>query len=47
LDPPSLLEVFCLYGYSLFIYIPLSLLFVALGSALRWVLIVFAVLLSG
>ena len=41
------LEILCIYGYSLSIYIPLSLLWLINISFLQWILTSVAVLLSG
>ncbi|XP_005994230.1 protein YIPF2 isoform X2 [Latimeria chalumnae] len=43
----SFLETVCVYGYSLFIYIPTAVLWVIPFEWLRWVLIVLAMALSG
>ncbi|XP_061489021.1 protein YIPF1 [Rhineura floridana] len=43
----SFLEIVCVYGYSLFIYIPTAMLWIIPQKALRWVLVVFALSLSG
>lgn len=43
----SFLEIVCVYGYSLFIYIPTAILWIIPQKALRWVLVVFALCLSG
>ncbi|XP_067637069.1 protein YIPF1 [Eurosta solidaginis] len=44
---PSLLSLMCIYGYSLFIYIPVSVLWVIQISLLQWLLVITAALLSG
>ncbi|XP_017473140.1 PREDICTED: protein YIPF1 [Rhagoletis zephyria] len=44
---PSLLSLMCVYGYSLFIYIPVSVLWVIQISLLQWLLVITAALLSG
>ncbi|KAG7505120.1 YIPF1-like [Solea senegalensis] len=43
----SFLETVCVYGYSLFIYIPTSVLWIIPFEWLRWVLIVVAMVISG
>lgn len=43
----SFLEIVCVYGYSLFIYIPTSVLWIVHSEILRWVLMSFAMCLSG
>ncbi|XP_068095095.1 protein YIPF1 [Hyperolius riggenbachi] len=43
----SFLEIVCVYGYSLFIYIPTSLLWIIHLEILRWVLMSVAMCLSG
>ncbi|XP_073419805.1 protein YIPF1 [Dendrobates tinctorius] len=43
----SFLEIVCVYGYSLFIYIPTSILWIAPYEILRWVLMSLAMCLSG
>ncbi|XP_015283193.1 PREDICTED: protein YIPF1 [Gekko japonicus] len=43
----SFLEIVCVYGYSLFIYIPTAILWIIPLKAVRWVLVVFALCLSG
>ncbi|KAH0618598.1 hypothetical protein JD844_017957 [Phrynosoma platyrhinos] len=43
----SFLEIVCVYGYSLFVYIPTAILWIIPQKALRWVLVVFALCLSG
>ncbi|KAM6914582.1 protein YIPF2 isoform 1-T2 [Lycodopsis pacificus] len=43
----SFLETVCVYGYSLFIYIPTSVLWIIPFEWLRWTLIVFAMVVSG
>ncbi|CAJ0947208.1 unnamed protein product [Ranitomeya imitator] len=43
----SFLEIVCVYGYSLFIYIPTSILWIAPSEILRWVLMSLAMCLSG
>ncbi|XP_037726767.1 protein YIPF1 isoform X2 [Drosophila subpulchrella] len=44
---PSLLSLMCIYGYSLAIYIPVSILWVINISLLQWILVITAALLSG
>lgn len=44
---PGLLTLICVYGYSLVIYIPVSILWVIQVSALQWLLVVTATFLSG
>ncbi|XP_064555420.1 protein YIPF1 isoform X2 [Drosophila montana] len=44
---PSLLSLMCIYGYSLAIYIPVSVLWVINISLLQWLLVITAALLSG
>ncbi|XP_023161966.2 protein YIPF1 [Drosophila hydei] len=44
---PSLLSLMCIYGYSLAIYIPVSILWVINISLLQWLLVITAALLSG
>ncbi|XP_067334026.1 protein YIPF2 isoform X2 [Channa argus] len=43
----SFLETVCVYGYSLFIYIPTSVLWIIPFEWLRWTLIVIAMVISG
>ncbi|XP_077309424.1 protein YIPF1 isoform X4 [Lithobates pipiens] len=43
----SFLEIVCVYGYSLFIYIPTSVLWIIHSEILRWVLMSLAMSLSG
>ncbi|MBN3313302.1 YIPF1 protein, partial [Atractosteus spatula] len=43
----SFLEIVCVYGYSLFIYIPAAVLWVIPNETVRWVSIVCAMCLSG
>ncbi|KAG9466165.1 hypothetical protein GDO78_017106 [Eleutherodactylus coqui] len=43
----SFLEIVCVYGYSLFIYIPTSILWIIHIEILRWVLMSLAMCLSG
>lgn len=43
----SFLETVCVYGYSLFIYIPTSVLWIIPVEWLRWMLILVAMLISG
>uniref|UniRef100_A0A1A9WWX0 Protein YIPF n=1 Tax=Glossina brevipalpis TaxID=37001 RepID=A0A1A9WWX0_9MUSC len=44
---PTLLSLMCIYGYSLSIYIPVSILWVIQISFLQWLLVISAALLSG
>lgn len=46
-EAPSALELICLYGYSLFIYIPASILWTIQISWLQWFLVLVATCLSG
>lgn len=46
-NSPSFLELICIYGYSLFIYIPVSVLWTIQISSLQWFLVLSAVSLSG
>ncbi|KAL4658075.1 protein YIPF1-like [Arapaima gigas] len=43
----SFLETLCVYGYSLFIYVPTSILWIFHWDVLRWLLIVIAMAISG
>ncbi|XP_027708521.1 protein YIPF1 [Vombatus ursinus] len=43
----SFLEIVCVYGYSLFIYIPTAVLWIIPQKAVRWVLVMVALGLSG
>ncbi|KAM4721234.1 protein YIPF1 [Rhinophrynus dorsalis] len=43
----SFLEIVCVYGYSLFIYIPTSVLWIIHFEILRWILMALALCLSG
>ncbi|XP_044540368.1 protein YIPF1-like [Gracilinanus agilis] len=43
----SFLEIVCVYGYSLFIYIPTAILWIIPQKAVRWVLVMVALGLSG
>ncbi|XP_066547773.1 protein YIPF1 [Amia ocellicauda] len=43
----SFLEIVCVYGYSLFIYIPAAVLWIIPDESVRWVSIVIAMCLSG
>ncbi|KAM3864037.1 protein YIPF2 [Diretmus argenteus] len=43
----SFLETVCVYGYSLFIYIPTSVLWIIPVEPLRWILILVAMVISG
>lgn len=45
--PPSALELICLYGYSLFVYIPVSILWTIQVNLLQWTLVLVAACLSG
>lgn len=44
---PKLLELICIYGYSLFIYIPASILWTIQVNWLQWVLVIIAACVSG
>lgn len=44
---PGLLTLMCIYGYSLGIYVPVSILWVIQISVLQWLLVLSAALLSG
>ncbi|XP_034490145.1 protein YIPF1 [Drosophila innubila] len=44
---PTLLSLMCIYGYSLAIYIPVSILWVINISLLQWLLVITAAMLSG
>ncbi|GAB0090501.1 Protein YIPF [Sergentomyia squamirostris] len=44
---PGLLTLLCIYGYSLAIYIPVSILWVIQVSILQWLLVITAALMSG
>ncbi|XP_022901523.1 protein YIPF1 [Onthophagus taurus] len=44
---PKALELICIYGYSLFIYIPTSILWTIQVSWLQWLLVIIAACLSG
>lgn len=41
------IEMLCVYGYSLSIYIPVSILWLIHVSLIQWVLVLLAVILSG
>uniref|UniRef100_A0A8C6FJ15 Protein YIPF n=1 Tax=Moschus moschiferus TaxID=68415 RepID=A0A8C6FJ15_MOSMO len=43
----SFLEIVCVYGYSLFIYIPTAILWIIPQKAVRWVLVTIALGISG
>uniref|UniRef100_F6UG43 Protein YIPF n=1 Tax=Ornithorhynchus anatinus TaxID=9258 RepID=F6UG43_ORNAN len=43
----SFLEIVCVYGYSLFIYIPTAILWIIPQKAIRWILLFMALGLSG
>ncbi|XP_001380897.1 protein YIPF1 isoform X2 [Monodelphis domestica] len=43
----SFLEIVCVYGYSLFVYIPTAILWIIPQKAVRWVLVMVALGLSG
>ncbi|XP_068262718.1 protein YIPF1 isoform X2 [Nyctibius grandis] len=43
----SFLEIVCVYGYSLFIYIPTAILWIIPQKVVRWVLMMFSLCLSG
>lgn len=44
---PSLLSIICLYGYSLAVYVPVSILWTIQVSFLQWLLVLTAAFLSG
>lgn len=44
---PNLLELVCVYGYSLFIYIPVSILWTIQVNWLQWLLVIVAACISG
>ena len=44
---PGLLQLLCLYGYSLSIYVPVAFLWTIQFSWLQWSLVIAATLLSG
>lgn len=44
---PKVLELTCIYGYSLFIYIPVSILWTIQIGWLQWLLVIVAAFLSG
>lgn len=44
---PGLLTLMCIYGYSLGIYVPVSILWVIQISVLQWLLVLSAAFLSG
>lgn len=44
---PGALELICIYGYSLFIYIPVSILWSIQISLLQWLLVLIAAFISG
>lgn len=44
---PGALELICIYGYSLFIYIPVSILWTIQISVLQWSLVLIATFVSG
>ncbi|XP_077283066.1 protein YIPF1 [Arctopsyche grandis] len=46
-NSPSMMSLFCIYGYSLSIYIPVSILWTIQVSWLQWLLVLTAALLSG
>ncbi|XP_038608398.1 protein YIPF1 [Tachyglossus aculeatus] len=43
----SFLEIVCVYGYSLFVYIPTAILWIIPQKAIRWILLLMALGLSG
>nr|XP_023405338.1 protein YIPF1 isoform X3 [Loxodonta africana] len=43
----SFLEIVCVYGYSLFIYIPTAILWIIPQKAVRWILVMVALGISG
>lgn len=44
---PSTIELICIYGYSLFVYIPVSILWTIQVNWLQWALVLLAALISG
>ena len=44
---PSLLSIVCLYGYSLSVYVPVSILWTIQISFLQWILVMTGAFLSG
>ena len=44
---PAVSQIICLYGYSLFIYIPSSVLFIVPYAAFNWLVVSIAISLSG
>lgn len=44
---PKLLELICIYGYSLFIYIPVSILWTIQVNWLQWLLVIVGACVSG
>ena len=43
----SYLEMLCIYGYSLSIYIPISILWLVQISSIQWILVIISFTLSG
>ena len=43
----TFIEILCIYGYSLSIYVPISILWLINVSFLQWVFVIVAILLSG
>ncbi|KAK2498900.1 hypothetical protein MC885_019082 [Smutsia gigantea] len=43
----SFLEIVCVYGYSLFVYIPTAILWIIPQKAVRWILVTIAFSISG
>ncbi len=43
----SFIEILSIYGYSLFIYIPMSILWLINISFIQWILVISAIVLSG
>lgn len=43
----TFIEILCIYGYSLFIYIPVAILWTINISILQWILVFAAIILSG
>jgi len=43
----TFIEILCIYGYSLFIYIPVAMLWTLNIVILQWLLVLAAILLSG
>ena len=43
----TFIEILCIYGYSLSIYIPISILLLINVAFLQWILVIVAIVLSG